>query len=554
MGVLVIAEIIRRFIQSISDGNSRDIVAIVVFWLVCTALMATLKTLNSRMKFSLAAKLNEKIEDELLRRTIFQAEPFDARQRFAHIGRTANDIANRCIELVLGVSDTAAVLIALTVYIASLDYAIVLICYSVGTISLLCFGRRAGDVAPYSKASNDAINDVLSLALEHISNAETSSFHSSKKTFARMQNGIALAKAALTRFNKKINFARILERSSYFVNLSLYLVFVVFRFEQSGEFDLAVSTVSIMLLPTLSQLLFSIPNYINEHKSVLGLFRTTDVILQSENFDAIYTDELQEMQERQETFASLRVKDLHFEHSSEDSSQTSKISFPDFIFPTSRITFIVGETGAGKSTLLKLLAKKTGGYDGDIFWNSRELRGINQAAMYSQVLFLDSPLTFAGTIEENITLGRAPGDMPKLAEAIHKADLGAYVEKQPDALKHAIKSAELSFGENQKLSIARIFFHAHRHYLLDEIMSAIDMPSQKKILGEFRDLARRRNSVFALVTHALALIDESDWVIFVDKNGLCRANTHDALYNGSGSYRAFFDHEMFAGTGGGGKA
>jgi ATP-binding cassette subfamily B protein len=207
------------------------------------------------------------------------------------------------------------------------------------------------------------------------------------------------------------------------------------------------------------------------------------------------------------------------------------------------VIFVVGETGSGKSTLLKLIAQKLPGYKGSMTWDGREISDFERSKLSGQVLFMDSAITFSDTIEENIRLG-ADMDNVRMNEALRSADFDSYVENKPDNIAHIIKEADLSSGENQRLSIARIFYHSHRHFILDEVLSAIDAGSQLKIMSELRSLAAQRQSVLMLATHNLTLVRDDDSVIFVASDGSCTFGEHRSLLAGSKPYSAFCEREM----------
>ena len=180
------------------------------------------------------------------------------------------------------------------------------------------------------------------------------------------------------------------------------------------------------------------------------------------------------------------------------------------------LVVILGPSGAGKTTLLNLMGGMDGVTSGELVIDGENLTGMSarELTRYRR--------TKVGFVFQFYNL------MPNLT-AIENIELA--VELCPDAkrpedvmervgLRERMNNfpAQLSGGEQQRVSIARAVAKNPRLLLCDEPTGALDYETGKRILQLLQDMCREENKTVIIVTHNAALKDMADKVIYI-KNG-----------------------------------
>ena len=186
-----------------------------------------------------------------------------------------------------------------------------------------------------------------------------------------------------------------------------------------------------------------------------------------------------------------------------------------FSFPADRnhVAILFGPSGAGKTTILRSLAGLEQPNRGSIrfgneVWFDAEARVMLAPQKRSiGYVFQDYALFPHLTVEQNVAYG---------LKEIQRRDRARRVETilqtvQLDGLADR-KPKELSGGQQQRVALARALVREPRLLLLDEPMSALDLPTRKHVRGEFARLLRELRIPTVLVTHdwteALSLGDQ----------------------------------------------
>ncbi len=186
-----------------------------------------------------------------------------------------------------------------------------------------------------------------------------------------------------------------------------------------------------------------------------------------------------------------------------------------FSFPADRhhVAVLFGPSGAGKTTILRSLAGLERPNSGNIrfadeVWFDAEARIMLPPQKRSiGYVFQDYALFSHLTVEQNVAYGlkeRTRGDRARKVESIlQTVQLDGLADRKPK---------ELSGGQQQRVALARALVREPQLLLLDEPMSALDLPTRKHVRGEFARLLRELRIPTVLVTHdwteALSLGDQ----------------------------------------------
>ncbi len=159
------------------------------------------------------------------------------------------------------------------------------------------------------------------------------------------------------------------------------------------------------------------------------------------------------------------------------------------------IVAITGPSGCGKSTLLRVLLGLETPDAGSVRIGGDDLRELDLAAWHAQLAWVPQrPHLFAGTIAENVRLGRPDASPEAVWRALADARLADAVARSPDGLETRLgdHGAGLSAGERQRLALARAFLRDAPLLLLDEPTAGLDGATEAEVVRAIRRLVRGR--------------------------------------------------------------
>jgi tungstate transport system ATP-binding protein len=162
---------------------------------------------------------------------------------------------------------------------------------------------------------------------------------------------------------------------------------------------------------------------------------------------------------------------------------------------------VVGPNGAGKSTLLLALARLLPLAQGEVLFNGKSLKGLNELEYRRRISFVfQSPLLLDMTVEQNIALGLRFRGTPK--KEVQKR-VRKWIQRLGIELLAKRRAAQLSGGEAQRVSLARAFVLEPELLLLDEPFSALDQPTRSHLIEDLSGLLMEDHRSAIFVTHNL---------------------------------------------------
>lgn len=198
---------------------------------------------------------------------------------------------------------------------------------------------------------------------------------------------------------------------------------------------------------------------------------------------------------------------------------------------------IVGATGSGKTTIINLLERFYDPDEGAVVVDGKDLREWSASALHRRMsLCMQDVFIFAGTLAENIALGREDLGPEAVREAASKANALSFIERLPGGLSQTIGEggATLSAGERQLLSFARALAADPPVLILDEATSSVDPETERLIQEAITRMASRRTTL--IVAHRLSTIRHADRILVMHHGRICEQGDHDALMARKGIY------------------
>jgi putative ABC transport system ATP-binding protein len=168
--------------------------------------------------------------------------------------------------------------------------------------------------------------------------------------------------------------------------------------------------------------------------------------------------------------------------------------------PREQIIAIVGPSGAGKSSFLRLLNRLTEPSEGRVRLNGQDTREISPPALRRRVgMMMQTPYLFPGTVAENVRFGPEQRGETLDDETVNRLLARVGLDDYAGREVH-----NLSVGEAQRVSLARILANAPEVLLLDEPTSALDEDSEARAETLIREILRDRGLTGLIVTHDMA--------------------------------------------------
>ena len=188
----------------------------------------------------------------------------------------------------------------------------------------------------------------------------------------------------------------------------------------------------------------------------------------------------------------------------------------DFEVQKGEFVVIVGPSGAGKTTVLNILGGMDTASTGRVLVDGKDI------AKYSQRKLTGYRRDYIGFVFQFYNLS------PNLT-ALENVELASHICKNPLNAKRVLQEvglgermgnfpAQLSGGEQQRVSIARALAKNPKLLLCDEPTGALDYQTGKAILKLLQDMCRQKGMTVIVITHNTAITPMADRVIRI-KNG-----------------------------------
>ena len=203
--------------------------------------------------------------------------------------------------------------------------------------------------------------------------------------------------------------------------------------------------------------------------------------------------------------------------------------------PGERIAF-VGPTGSGKTTLIRLLCRLYEPQKGEILIDDINIKNIPLIDLRNMLgVVLQDTFIFSGNVAQNLKLNSDIKDKD-LEIICKKLGLNELLKKLPNGLQTPLRErgGNLSSGERQLLSVARVAIRNPRILIMDEATAFMDPTTEATLQKDLKNILENRTAL--VIAHRLATIEKSDKILVLKGGSLVEQGTHEELREKKGLY------------------
>lgn len=213
--------------------------------------------------------------------------------------------------------------------------------------------------------------------------------------------------------------------------------------------------------------------------------------------------------------------------------------------PAGQVVALVGPSGAGKTTFASMVPRFYDPTVGKISLDGVDLRNLRLKDLRDHITIVpQEAVLFAGTIFENIKLGRMNASDEEVKEAARQAHAHEFILGLPEGYNTQVgeRGAQLSGGQKQRISIARAFLKNAPVLILDEATSALDSEAESKIQEELADLTRGRTTF--IVAHRFSTIRIADRILVFDGGKIVGDGTFQELEANHALFKSLLERQQ----------
>lgn len=206
---------------------------------------------------------------------------------------------------------------------------------------------------------------------------------------------------------------------------------------------------------------------------------------------------------------------------------------------------IVGPTGAGKTTLVKLLMRYYELNNGSISIDGINIKEMNRSDLRNSIgMVLQDTWLFNGSIMDNIRYGRLDATDEEVVCASKASYVHHFVKTLPKGYEMEIneEASNISAGQKQLLTIARVFLKDPSILILDEATSSVDTRTEVLIQESMEKLMKGRTSF--IIAHRLSTIRNADMILVLNEGDIVETGTHTELLEKKGFYEKLYNSQF----------
>ena len=206
---------------------------------------------------------------------------------------------------------------------------------------------------------------------------------------------------------------------------------------------------------------------------------------------------------------------------------------------------IVGPTGAGKTTMVKLLMRFYDVLDGEINIDGHNIKDFDRGTLRKMFgMVLQDTWLFGGTVKDNIKYGKQDATDDEIINAAKAAHVHHFIKTLPKGYNSVLneESSNVSAGQKQLLTIARVILANPKILILDEATSSIDTRTEIQIQSAMDNLMKGRTSF--IIAHRLSTIKNADLILVMNHGDIVEQGKHEELLAKKGFYADLYNSQF----------
>ena len=206
---------------------------------------------------------------------------------------------------------------------------------------------------------------------------------------------------------------------------------------------------------------------------------------------------------------------------------------------------IVGPTGAGKTTMVKLLMRFYDVNSGGIYVDGINIKDFNRGDLRKMFgMVLQDTWLFSGSIKDNIRYGKPDATDTEVIEAAKAAHVHHFIKTLPNSYEMILneETSNISAGQKQLLTIARVILANPKILILDEATSSIDTRTEIQIQSAMDNLMKGRTSF--IIAHRLSTIKNADLILVMEHGDIVEQGNHEELLAKNGAYARLYNSQF----------
>ncbi len=219
-------------------------------------------------------------------------------------------------------------------------------------------------------------------------------------------------------------------------------------------------------------------------------------------------------------------------------------NFSLHVEPGQRVA-IVGPTGAGKTTLVKLLMRYYELNSGSIEVDGTDIKNLKRRDLRDSIgMVLQDTWLFSGSIMEKLRYGKLDASDEEVVKASKASYVHHFVKTLPKGYDMEIneEATNISQGQKQLLTIARVFLKDPAILILDEATSSVDTRTEVLIQESMEKLMKGRTSF--IIAHRLSTIRNADVILVMNEGDIVETGTHEELLAKKGFYEKLYNSQF----------